>query len=54
MPLFRVKRFWEKPALSQARALLKSGCLWNTFVAIGGAATLLELMGAEVPDIVFP
>ena len=53
MPLFRVNRFWEKPALPQARALLQSGCLWNTFVAIGSAATFLELLGAEVPDIVF-
>jgi mannose-1-phosphate guanylyltransferase len=52
-PLFRVNRFWEKPALPQARALLKSGCLWNTFVAIGSAATFLELIGAEVPDVVF-
>src|SRR5580658_7599473 len=53
MPLFRVNRFWEKPALPQARDLLRSGCLWNTFVAIGSAATFLELMAAEVPDIVF-
>ena len=53
MPLFRVTRFWEKPALPQARALFKSGCLWNTFVAIGSAATFLELMAAEVPDVVF-
>jgi mannose-1-phosphate guanylyltransferase len=52
MPLFRVNRFWEKPAFPQARALLKSGCLWNTFVVIGSAATFLELMVAEVPDIV--
>ena len=51
--LCRVNRFWEKPALPQARDLLRSGCLWNTFVAIGSAATFLELMAAEVPDIVF-
>jgi mannose-1-phosphate guanylyltransferase len=51
-PLFRVNRFWEKPALSQARALLQSGCLWNTFVTIGSAATFLELVCSEVPDVV--
>jgi mannose-1-phosphate guanylyltransferase len=51
-PLCKVKRFWEKPALPQARVLLQSGCLWNTFVTIGRAATLLELIGSVVPDVV--
>jgi mannose-1-phosphate guanylyltransferase len=51
-PLCRVNRFWEKPALPQAQALLQSGCLWNTFVTIGSAATLLELVCSEVPDVV--
>jgi mannose-1-phosphate guanylyltransferase len=51
-PVRRVNRFWEKPALPQARALLQSGCLWNTFVTIGCAATFLELVCSEVPDVV--
>jgi len=51
-PLYRVNRFWEKPALLEAQTLLQSGCLWNTFVTIGGAATFLELVCAEVPDLV--
>ena len=51
-PLCRVNRFWEKPALRQARALFRSGCLWNTFVTIASAATLLELVCSEVPDVV--
>jgi mannose-1-phosphate guanylyltransferase len=51
-PLCRVNRFWEKPALPQARALLESGCLWNTFVTIGSASTFLELICCEVPDVV--
>src|SRR5271154_1236215 len=51
-PLYRVNRFWEKPALPQARALLQSGCLWNTFVTIGSAATFLELVCSEIPDVV--
>ena len=51
-PLYRVNRFWEKPALPQARTLLQRGCLWNTFVTIGGAATFLELVCSEVPDVV--
>jgi mannose-1-phosphate guanylyltransferase len=50
--LGRVNRFWEKPALPQAQALLKSGCLWNTFVTIGSAATFLELVCCEVPNVV--
>ncbi|MCE0499184.1 MAG: hypothetical protein LV481_14685 [Methylacidiphilales bacterium] len=32
--------------------MLESGCLWNTFVTIGSAATLLELVCSEVPDVV--
>jgi mannose-1-phosphate guanylyltransferase len=51
-PLCRVNRFWEKPTLSQARALLQSGCLWNTFITIGGAATFLELICSEIPEVV--
>jgi len=51
-PLFRVNRFWEKPALSQARALLLGGCLWNTFISVGRAATFLELLCSQVPEVV--
>jgi mannose-1-phosphate guanylyltransferase len=51
-PLCHVKRFLEKPALPQARALLRSACLWNTFVTVGSAATLLELACSEVPEVV--
>lgn len=51
-PLCRVNRFWEKPALPRARALFRSGCLWNTFVTIGSAAAFLELVSSEVPDVV--
>lgn len=51
-PLYQVNRFWEKPALPEAQALLKSGCLWNTFVIIGAAATFLELLCSQVPDVV--
>jgi mannose-1-phosphate guanylyltransferase len=51
-PLCRVNRFWEKPASPQARTLLQSGCLWSTFVTIGSAATFLELLGSQVPEVV--
>jgi mannose-1-phosphate guanylyltransferase len=51
-PLFRVNRFWEKPALHQAHTLLGNGCLWNTFVIIGRASTFLELLCSQVPEAV--
>ena len=51
-PLCRVNRFWEKPALPVARKLLRRGCLWNTFVTVGRATTFLELLCAEVPEVV--
>src|SRR5579862_3339449 len=50
--LCAVNRFWEKPTLPEAQALLQGGCLWNTFVTIGSAATFLELVCSEVPDVV--
>jgi mannose-1-phosphate guanylyltransferase len=51
-PLCRVNRFWEKPALPEARALLQSACLWNTFVTVGSAVTFLELLCSEIPEVV--
>ena len=48
----RVNRFWEKPALPLAQALLRNGCLWNTFVTVGRAATFLELFLSQVPEVV--
>jgi mannose-1-phosphate guanylyltransferase len=52
VPLLRVNRFWEKPSLPQARKLLRRGCVWNTFVTVGHASTLLELLCAQVPNVV--
>jgi mannose-1-phosphate guanylyltransferase len=46
-----VSRFWEKPNLVEARALQKSGCLWNTFVMIGSGNAFLGLLGATVPHL---
>jgi mannose-1-phosphate guanylyltransferase len=52
IPLLRVNRFWEKPSLPQARALLRRGCLWNTFVSVGRASTFIDLLCSQVPDVV--
>jgi mannose-1-phosphate guanylyltransferase len=51
-PLFRVNRFWEKPSMLQAQELLRRGCLWNTFVTAGRASTFLDVLCAEVPNVV--
>ena len=50
-PLMQVERFWEKPSLSQAEALLHSGCLWNTFLTVGLARTFLDLICSQIPDV---
>jgi mannose-1-phosphate guanylyltransferase len=46
-----VRRFWEKPPLETARALLAQGCLWNTFVMIGSAAGFLEMIRHTAPGL---
>jgi mannose-1-phosphate guanylyltransferase len=51
-PLSGVNRFWEKPTPHHALALLRNGCLWNTFVTLGRAATFLELLCSQVSDVV--
>jgi mannose-1-phosphate guanylyltransferase len=51
-PLAHVNRFWEKPPLHQARALLSRGCLWNTFVTVGRATTFFEMLCSQVPEAV--
>jgi mannose-1-phosphate guanylyltransferase len=48
----RVNRFWEKPPLHQAHALLLRGCLWNTFVTVGRARTFFEMLCSQVNEAV--
>jgi mannose-1-phosphate guanylyltransferase len=48
-PLYRIRRFQEKPAVEMASALLVSGWLWNTFVLVTTAATLIEAGRECVP-----
>jgi mannose-1-phosphate guanylyltransferase len=50
--LFRVNRFWEKPARSVADTLLARRCLWNTFVMIGSLGAFRRLVSAAAPDLV--
>jgi mannose-1-phosphate guanylyltransferase len=39
----RVARFMEKPGFSVAREIIDAGGLWNTFINVASARTLLEL-----------
>jgi mannose-1-phosphate guanylyltransferase len=49
--LFRVHRFWEKPAHQAANLLMDRGCLWNTFVMVGRARAFLNAIALAVPDV---
>ncbi len=50
-PVFRVRRFWEKPSAELAGRLLDRGCLWNTFVMIGRVRTFLAALKESVPAV---
>ena len=49
-PLYRIRRFFEKPAPEEARRLFERGCcLWNTLVFASSVGTLIEAGRACVP-----
>jgi mannose-1-phosphate guanylyltransferase len=50
-PLYRVRRFWEKPPLEKARVCLAGGGLWNTFVMVAKACTLIDLGRQWLPAL---
>jgi len=50
-PLYRVSRFWEKPSRELASALLVRGCLWNTFMLVARADTLVSAGRECVPEL---
>jgi mannose-1-phosphate guanylyltransferase len=47
----RVRRFWEKPSPSVARALMERGCLWSSFVMVGFYESLLKLTERALPEL---
>jgi len=49
--LSRVRRFWEKPSYSVARKLMERGCLWNSFVMIGGVKAFLKIIERTLPGL---
>jgi mannose-1-phosphate guanylyltransferase len=50
-PLWGVRGFVEKPPADAARVAWARGDLWNTFVVIGSAATLLRLGWEALPTL---
>lgn len=51
VPVFRVRRFWEKPSPDLAHQLLGRGCLWNSFVIVAQIRALFALMMSALPTI---
>jgi mannose-1-phosphate guanylyltransferase len=49
--LREVRRFWEKPAATEAERFRAQGWLWNSFVMVGRVSTLLALLRLAVPDL---
>jgi mannose-1-phosphate guanylyltransferase len=50
-PVYRVRRFWEKPAQTIAETLFLRRCLWNSFVLVARVPALLALIRAAVPGL---
>jgi mannose-1-phosphate guanylyltransferase len=50
-PLYRIRRFQEKPSPETARRLLAIGCLWNTLVLTTGVSALIAAGRECVPDL---
>ena len=51
VPVFPIRRFWEKPEAALAARLFHSGCLWNSFVMIGWTNTFLDAIGTHNPAL---
>jgi mannose-1-phosphate guanylyltransferase len=47
----RVRRFWEKPNLHLANALMNQGCLWNSFVMVGRVDSFLKMTQRALPAL---
>lgn len=47
----RVRRFWEKPHLTVAKALMNQGCLWNSFVMVGRVDSFLKMTQRALPKL---
>jgi mannose-1-phosphate guanylyltransferase len=50
-PIYRVRRFWEKPPLADAQRLLRHGCLWNSFVIVAHPGVLEQHIRRALPSL---
>jgi mannose-1-phosphate guanylyltransferase len=50
-PVYRVRRFWEKPPVEDARRLMRRGSLWNSFVVVANPAALEALIRGARPAL---
>jgi mannose-1-phosphate guanylyltransferase len=50
-PIFRVRRFWEKPSSAAAQACLARGWLWNTLVLVAKVGALIDLGRQVLPSL---
>lgn len=50
-PIFRISRFWEKPAPYIAVHLWSRGLLWNSFVMVAQVGALLDLFARMTPQL---
>ena len=50
-PIYRVRRFWEKPSRPIAEGLEAAGCLWNCFVVVARPSTLEHLIRGATPEL---
>jgi len=48
----QVKSFCEKPTEEEARELIRSGAMWNSFILVAGASALIDKFDACFPEIV--
>jgi mannose-1-phosphate guanylyltransferase len=46
-----VRRFWEKPSRRVATQLMRSGCLWNSFVMVGRVSAFLTMIRRTLPEL---
>jgi mannose-1-phosphate guanylyltransferase / mannose-6-phosphate isomerase len=47
----RVRQFWEKPTVAQAEQFQAQGWFWNSFVMVGRASAMLELIKRAAPSV---
>jgi len=50
-PVFKVKKFLEKPSRECAAAAMECGGLWNTLIMVGKARTLWQLGRIYAPEV---